>query len=48
MLIQEAISQFGSLDILVNNAGRAHPGGLMDTNDDDWEDMIGVKINALV
>ena len=47
-LVQEAISQFGRVDILVNNAGRAHPGGLMDTDDEDWEDMIGVKINALV
>lgn len=47
-LVKAALTQFGGIDILVNNAGRAHAGGLMDTNDDDWEDMIGTKISALV
>jgi len=47
-LVKEALTQFGGVDILVNNAGRAHAGGLMDTTDDDWNDMIGTKINALV
>jgi 3-oxoacyl-[acyl-carrier protein] reductase len=47
-LVKEALTQVGGVDILVNNAGRAHPGGLMDTTDEDWNDMIGTKINALV
>lgn len=47
-LVDEAVERFGSIDIVVNNAGRAHAGGLMETTDQDWEDMEEVKLHAML
>jgi len=46
-MVEEAIKRFGTLDILVNNAGIMDdfsPAG--DVNDDMWETVINVNLNA--
>src|ERR1700759_4466067 len=47
LIVDKAISTFGSLDILVNNAGRAHAGGLMSSTEDDWAEMTAVKLTSM-
>ena len=46
-IVESAITAFGGLDILVNNAGRAHAGGLMNSTEQDWEEMTGVKLTSM-
>lgn len=46
-LVEKAVAAFGHIDILVNNAGRAHAGGLLQSSDQDWDDMTGVKLTAM-
>src|ERR1700756_1879275 len=47
IIVDKAISTFGSLDILVNNAGRAHAGGLMSSTEEDWAEMTAVKLTSM-
>jgi 3-oxoacyl-[acyl-carrier protein] reductase len=46
-IVDKAVSAFGSVDILVNNAGRAHAGGLMNSTEEDWTEMTGVKLTSM-
>src|SRR6201996_6191645 len=46
-IVERAVSAFGSVDILVNNAGRAHAGGLMNSSEEDWTEMTGVKLTSM-
>lgn len=46
-IVGAALATFGAIDILVNNAGRAHAGGLMSSSDDDWDEMIALKLTAM-
>jgi len=46
-IVDAALSSFGALHILVNNAGRAHAGGLMAAQDEDWDEMTAVKLTAM-
>ncbi len=43
-LIQD---RFGGLDILVNNAGIQIEKTVLDTTDEDWEDVIGVNAKGV-
>jgi 3-oxoacyl-[acyl-carrier protein] reductase len=47
LIVERAVSAFGSVDILVNNAGRAHAGGLMNSTEEDWTEMTGVKLTSM-
>ena len=47
LIVDRAITTFGSLDILVNNAGRAHAGGLMSSTEEDWTEMTAVKLTSM-
>jgi 3-oxoacyl-[acyl-carrier protein] reductase len=47
LIVDKAISTFGSLGILVNNAGRAHAGGLMSSTEEDWDEMTAVKLTSM-
>ena len=47
LIVDKAITTFGSLDILVNNAGRAHAGGLMTSTEEDWTEMTAVKLTSM-
>ncbi|MNO50079.1 putative oxidoreductase [compost metagenome] len=46
--IHQAREQTGHLDIMVNNAGLHIHGNIVDTNVDDWREMIDVNIVALL
>jgi 3-oxoacyl-[acyl-carrier protein] reductase len=46
-VVNHAISTFGSVDILINNAGRAHAGGLMNSTEEDWDEMTAVKLGSM-
>ncbi|GGF98752.1 oxidoreductase [Paenibacillus albidus] len=46
--IHEAQVETGQLDIMVNNAGLHIHGDIMETNIDDWREMIDVNILALL
>ncbi len=47
-LVEEATKNFGGVDIVVNNAGRAHPGGLMENDDEAWKEMEDIKLHAMI
>lgn len=47
LIVRRSIEAFGGLHILVNNAGRAHAGGLMNSSEEDWEEMTGVKLTSM-
>jgi 3-oxoacyl-[acyl-carrier protein] reductase len=47
LIVGKSIEAFGGLHILVNNAGRAHAGGLMNSSEEDWEEMTGVKLTSM-
>lgn len=47
LIVGKSIEAFGGLHIVVNNAGRAHAGGLMNSSEEDWEEMIGVKLTSM-
>ncbi|MES5483329.1 SDR family oxidoreductase [Bradyrhizobium sp. INPA03-11B] len=47
IIVGKSIEAFGGLHILVNNAGRAHAGGLMNSSEEDWEEMTGVKLTSM-
>lgn len=42
-LVIDTVKQFGRLDILVNNAGRFMPKPLMETTEDDFDQVIAVN-----
>jgi 3-oxoacyl-[acyl-carrier protein] reductase len=46
-IVDAAVTTFGGLGILVNNAGRAHAGGLMNSTEEDWQEMTGVKLTSM-
>ena len=46
-VISSTVERFGALDILINNAGRAHTGGLMESNEEDWEQMTVLKLSSM-
>ena len=42
-LVVETVKQFGRLDILVNNAGRFMPKPVMETTEDDFDQLIALN-----
>lgn len=45
-LVEQTVSQFGTVDILVNNHGVANYGLLVDTSDEAWDDMITITMTG--
>ena len=45
-LINDVVSEFGSLDILVNNAGITKDNLLLRINEDDWDTVINVNLKS--
>ncbi len=45
-LINEVVSDFGSLDILVNNAGITKDNLLLRINEEDWDSVINVNLKS--
>jgi 3-oxoacyl-[acyl-carrier protein] reductase len=46
-LVNEVITDFGSMDILVNNAGITRDGLLMRMSEDQWDEVIRVNLKSV-
>ena len=46
-LINEVVSEFGTIDILVNNAGITRDGLLMRMSEDDWDAVIDTNMKSV-
>ena len=44
---EKAMSQWGQIDVLVANAGVQIGGELLETNEDDWDRIIGVNLKGV-
>ena len=47
-LVEEATLRFGSVDVLVNNVGGSRPGGVLETEDHDWTEILALNLLATV
>jgi 2-deoxy-D-gluconate 3-dehydrogenase len=45
-LVDQAIERFGKLDIVVNNAGIAPAGFFLEQDEQVWDDVMAVNVNA--
>ena len=45
-LVQMAMDKFGSIDILVNNAGKIILKPLLDTPEDEWDEIIDINLKG--
>ena len=45
--VQQAAEQYGTVDILVNNVGRFKPMTLLEMEEDDWDEIIGVNLKSV-
>ncbi len=46
-LAQRTLQAFGTISILVNNAGIERRGGVVNTAEQDWDDMINVDLKGI-
>ncbi|MDN7244217.1 3-oxoacyl-[acyl-carrier-protein] reductase [Planococcus shenhongbingii] len=46
-MIDETMSQFGSIDILINNAGITRDNLMMRMKDDEWDDVINTNLKGV-
>lgn len=46
-MVDETISQFGTVDILVNNAGITRDNLMMRMKDDEWDDVINTNLKGV-
>ncbi len=46
-MTQAALSEFGRLDVLVNNVGVSKPGGVLDTAEETWDEMLDVNLKSV-
>src|ERR1700682_574834 len=46
-ILRRTTERFGRLDMVINNAGRAHAGGLMDATEEDWAEMVDLKLTSM-
>ncbi len=47
-LVDHVIDDFGKLDVLVNNAGIAKIGTILDTKEEDFDQIMGVNIKGVL
>jgi len=45
-LIEEAVREFGKIDILVNNAGAAGGGSLEQSDEEEWDQVLGLNLKG--
>ncbi len=46
-VVSEAMRKFGHIDILVNNAGMIKRNPLLQSNDEDWDNVIAINLSAV-
>ncbi|MFT8459375.1 MAG: 2-dehydro-3-deoxy-D-gluconate 5-dehydrogenase KduD [Liquorilactobacillus ghanensis] len=46
-VVAEVIKKFGHLDILINNAGMIRRNPLLESKDEDWQQVININLNAV-
>ena len=46
-VIQTALDKFGRIDILVNNAGMIKRNPLLESKDQDWDNVIAINLSAV-
>ncbi|XP_063529613.1 3-oxoacyl-[acyl-carrier-protein] reductase FabG-like [Cydia strobilella] len=46
-IIEEAVGHFGKLDVLVNNAGVLKPGGIKNSNMDNYDTVMSTNMRAV-
>ncbi|MDX8045165.1 2-dehydro-3-deoxy-D-gluconate 5-dehydrogenase KduD [Gracilibacillus sp. S3-1-1] len=46
-VVPACVEEFGTVDILVNNAGTIRRNPLLEFNDEDWDDVIGLNLDAV-
>ncbi|MBL7518920.1 SDR family oxidoreductase, partial [Frankia sp. CNm7] len=42
-----ALDAFGRLDVLVNNVGVSRPGSVVDTAEEDWDDLLAINLKSV-
>jgi len=47
LLVRKTIAKFGRVDILVNNAGIYHASPLIETKENEWDDVISVNLKSI-
>ena len=47
LLVAKAVDEFGELSVLVNNAGIQIEKNIVDTTDEDWEQLMGVNARGV-
>ena len=45
-MVNEGLSEFGSIDVLINNAGIQHVAAIEDFPEEKWNEIIGVNLTA--
>ena len=45
-LVQEAIGAFGRLDVVINNASAFYPTSVGDTDEKQWQELMGTNLKA--
>ena len=46
-MVATVVDRFGRLDVLVNNAGYGIPGGVVETEEDDWDKLMAVNLKGV-
>jgi len=46
-MVEACLVAFGRIDVLVNNVGIARPGGIVDTTEQDWDQVSGVNLKSI-
>ena len=46
-MVEACIAAFGRIDVLVNNVGIARPGGIVDTEEADWDLVTDVNLKSV-
>lgn len=45
--VRFAVDRFGGLDVLVNNAARFVPKPLLETSDEEWDDLMATNVRSM-
>ena len=46
-MVAACLAAFGRIDVLVNNVGIARPGGIVDTTEEDWDQVSEVNLKSI-